>query len=166
MTIESLMQQTGAFVDTLTIKPAATDKTEAKTAMEARVPEQGDRVDISEEGRALVAVEESGDSEKSKDSKVSIAAEQPEESEEESEIDRIIRMLKEQITRIKEEIKELENSDLPEKMKQTMIQDKQVMLMDLNDQLADALEKKMNNIGGTVSGGTPAKQFGNTAKTF
>ncbi|WP_207262892.1 hypothetical protein [Desulfovibrio sp. Huiquan2017] len=166
MAIESLMQQTGAFVDTLTIKPASTDKTEAKTAMEARVPEQGDLVAISEEGRALAAAEESGDSEKSKDSKVSIAAEQPDESEEESEVDRIIRMLKEQIKRIKEEIKELENSDLPEKLKQTMIQDKQVMLMDLNDQLSEALEKKMNALGSTVSGGTPAKQFGNTAKTF
>ncbi|WP_319582906.1 hypothetical protein [uncultured Pseudodesulfovibrio sp.] len=166
MAIESLLQQAGAFVDTLTIKPAATDKTESETAQEARVPEQGDSVTISEEGRALAAAEESGDSAKSGSSNVGIAAQQSEEDQGESEIDRIIRMLKEQIERIEEEIKALEESDMPEKQKQTMIQDKQVMLMELNDQLTKAMEKKMKNAGGAVGGGTRAEGFGGSAASF
>ena len=166
MAIESLMQQAGTFVDTLTIKPAATDKTVSETAQEARVPEQGDSVTISEEGRALAAAEESGDSAESGGSKVGLDSLEPEEDQEESEIDRIIRMLKEQIQRIEEEIKALEESDMPEKLKRTMIQDKQVMLMELNDQLTEALEKKMKNIGGSVGGGTRAEGFGGSAATF
>ena len=150
MAIESLMQQAGTFVDTLTVKPSATDKSMTETAQEAREPEQGDIVAISEEGRALAAAEESGDSEEADNSKVSIAADQPEEGEEESEVDRIIRMLKEQIQRLEEEIKELEESDMPEKLKRTMVQDKQVMLMELNDQLTEALEKKMESLGELV----------------
>ncbi|OIQ49712.1 hypothetical protein BerOc1_01637 [Pseudodesulfovibrio hydrargyri] len=166
MAIESLMQQAGTFVDTLTIKPAATDKTASETAREARIPEQSDTVTISEEGRALAAAEESGDSAKSDGSKVGIDSLEPEEDQEESEIDRIIRMLKEQIQRIEEEIKALEESDMPEKLKRTMIQDKQVMLMELNDQLTEALEKKMKNIGGAVGGGTRAEGFGGSAASF
>jgi hypothetical protein len=166
MAIESLMQQAGTFVDTLTIKPAATDKTTSETAQEARVPEQGDTVTISEEARALAAGEESGETGETGDSKVGIDSLEQEEDQKESEIDRIIRMLKEQIQRIQEEIEELEKSDMPEKLKRTMIQDKQVMLMDLNDQLSDALEKKMKNIGGSVGGGTPAEGFGNSVSSF
>jgi DNA-binding transcriptional MerR regulator len=166
MAIESLMQQAGTFVDTLTIKPAATDKTASETSQEARVPEQGDSVTISEEARALAAGEESGETGETGDSKVGIDSLEQEEDQGESEIDQIIRMLKEQIQRIQEEIKELEKSDMPEKLKRTMIQDKQVMLMDLNDQLSDALEKKMKNIGGSVSGGTRAEGFGNSVSSF
>ena len=166
MAIESLMQQTGTFTDSMTVKPASTNKTEAETAQEARVPEQGDSVTISEEGRALAAAEESGDSKESEDSKVSIEGEPAEAVPEESEVDRIIRMLKEQIQRIEEEIKALEESDIPEKQKRTQIQQKQVMLMELNDQLTEALEKKMKNIGGTVGGGTRAEGFGGSAASF
>jgi DNA-binding transcriptional MerR regulator len=166
MAIESLMQQAGTFVDTLTVKPASTDKTASESSQDARVPEQGDSVTISEEARALAAAEESGDSAKSEGSKVGIDTLESEEDEEESEIDRIIRMLKEQIQRIQEEIKELEKSDMPEKLKRTMIQDKQVMLMELNDQLSEALEKKMKNIGGSVGGGTRAEGFGGSASSF
>ncbi|WP_338668633.1 hypothetical protein [Pseudodesulfovibrio methanolicus] len=166
MAIESLLQQAGAFVDTLTVKPASTDKTGNETAQEARVPEQGDTVIISEEGRALAAAEDSGDSKETGGSNVGIAADQSDESQEESETDRIIRMLKEQIQRIEEEIKALEESDMPEKLKRTMIQDKQIMLMELNEQLTKAMEDKMKNIGGAVGGGTRAEGFGGSAASF
>ncbi|MGE4422504.1 MAG: hypothetical protein AB7D39_09420 [Pseudodesulfovibrio sp.] len=166
MAIESLLQQTGTFVDTLTVKPAATDKTMAEAALEARIPEQGDTVAISEEGRALAAAEASGDSEETEDSGVKLSADQSEESQEESETDRVIRMLKEQIKQIEEEVKALEESDMPEKLKRTMIQDKQVMLMELNEQLTKAMEEKMKNIGGAVGGGTRAEGFGSSAGSF
>ncbi|MEZ7197571.1 hypothetical protein [Pseudodesulfovibrio karagichevae] len=166
MTVESLLQQTGTFVGTLTIKPTATDKTMAEAAREARIPEQGDTVKISEEARALSAGEESGDAGKTGDSKVSISAEQSQKEKKESEIDQIIRMLKEQIKRTQKEIKELEKSDMPEKLKRTLIQDKQVMLLELNKQLSEALEKKMKNIGSSVGGGTRAEGAGNSAASF
>jgi adenylosuccinate synthase len=75
-------------------------------------------------------------------------------------------MLKQQIERLQEEIKELEQSDLPEKIKQTSIQDKQVMLMELNKQLANAMENKAKNIGQADGGGTRANGPGNSAATF
>jgi DNA-binding transcriptional MerR regulator len=123
-------------------------------------------VTISEEGRALAAAEESGDTAKPDGSKTQIDTLEPEEDQEESEADRIIRMLKEQIQRIEEEIKALEESDMPEKLKRTMIQDKQVMLMELNEQLTKAMEDKMKNIGGAVGGGTRAEGFGGSAASF
>ncbi|MGE4194851.1 MAG: hypothetical protein AB7E51_15810 [Pseudodesulfovibrio sp.] len=167
MAIESLMQQGAAFVDALSLRHAPTETTEKEAALEAKTPEQSDTVTISEEGRALAAVETSGESEKSDESdnsRLKLSAGQ--DTSEEDEIDQIISMLKQQIERLQEEIKELEQSDLPEKIKQTAIQDKQVMLMELNKQLANAMENKAKNIGQADGGGTRANGPGNSAATF
>jgi hypothetical protein len=167
MAIESLMQQGAAFVDALSLRHTATETTEKEAALEAKTPEQSDTVTISEEGRALAAVETSGESEKSDESdnsRLKLSAGQ--DTSEEDEIDQIISMLKQQIERLQEEIKELEQSDLPEKIKQTSIQDKQVMLMELNKQLANAMENKAKNIGQADGGGTRANGPGNSAATF
>ena len=163
MAIESLAQQTSTFVDSMNIRFSPTEKTADENAQEAKTPVQGDTVTISEEARAIAAAEEP---EKSEEGQVNLSAEQTEESDEESEVDRIIRMLKEQIEKLKEEIKELEESDLPEKTKLTLIQDKQVQLMELNDQLAEAMESKFKSMGTTISGGTRAEGAGNSAASF
>jgi hypothetical protein len=151
MAVESLMQQAGTFVDALTVKPAATDKTGNETAQEARVPEQGDTVTISEEGRALIAMEKSGESE---------------ESGQEKDMDQTIQILKDRIQKLEEEIKALEDGDLPEDRKQTQLQEKQAMLMDLRDQLLKAEQSKLKVSGMADGGGTRANGFGNTAETF
>lgn len=151
MAVESLMQQAGTFVDALTVKPAATDKTGNETAQEARVPEQGDTVTISEEGRALIAMEKSGESE---------------ESGQEKDMDQTIQILKDRIQKLEEEIKALEDGDLPEDRKQAQLQEKQAMLMDLRDQLLKAEQSKLKVSGMADGGGTRANGFGNTAETF
>ncbi|WFS62443.1 hypothetical protein LF599_17555 [Pseudodesulfovibrio thermohalotolerans] len=151
MAIEPLMQQTGAFVDALAVKAAATSKTEAETALEARIPDQGDTVTISEEGRALIALEKPGESE---------------ESDQEKDMDQTIQTLKDRIQKLEEEIEALEEGDLPENRKMTQIQEKQTMLMDLRDQLLKAQQTKLKVDGMAEGGGTRANGFGNTAESF
>ena len=85
MAIESLAQQASTFVDALTVKPAATEQTEKDVAEEASIPDQGDKVSISEEARALVAVEASG---------------QFEESDEDTSAEQIIQSLKDRIEKV------------------------------------------------------------------
>lgn len=151
MAIESLMQQGAPFVDALSYRPAATEKTEEETALEIKTPEQGDTVTISEEGRALVALSKSGESE---------------ESDEEKDMDQTIETLKDRIEALENEIKELEDGDLPEDKKLSQIQQKEVMLMDLRDQLLKAQQTKLKADGMADGGGTRANGFGNTAETF
>jgi hypothetical protein len=151
MAIESLMQQAGTFVGTLTVKPAATDRTGNETAQEVRVPEQGDTVTISEEGRALAAMEKPGESK---------------ESDQEKDMDQTIQLLKDRIQKLEEEIKALEDGDLPEDHKQTQLQQKETMLMDLRDQLLKAEQTKLKVTGMADGGGTRANGFGKTAETF
>ncbi len=162
MAIESLLQQTSVFSDSLNIRGAAAEKTADENGQQAKTPEQGDTVTISEEARALAAPEES---EESEGLQMKLSAEQSEDTEE-SEADRIIRMLKQQIEKLEEEIKELEESDMPEKTKRTMIQDKQAQLMELNDQLAEAMENKLKGMGTSPGGGTRAQGFGNSVASF
>lgn len=151
MAIESLAQQTSTFVDSLSIKPApSAEKTADETSMEIKTPVQGDTVTISEEARALIAPESSGESGQSED----------------SAIDQTIKMLKQQIEKLEQEVEELENSDLPEKMKRTQVQQKQNQIMELRDQLNTALETKMKAAGVAVGGGTRANGFGSSASDF
>lgn len=151
MAIESLMQQAGTFVDAMSVKSAATTKTETETAREATVPEQGDTVTISEEARALAAMEQSGDSK---------------ELDQETDMDQTIETLKDRIEKLEAELKALEEGDLPEDRKQTQIQQKEAMLMDLRDQLLKAQQTKLKASGTTDGGGTRATGFGNSAETF
>ena len=151
MAIEPLMQQTGTFVDALAVKTAATSKTEAEAAMDARVPDQGDTVTISEEGRALIALEMPGETE---------------ESDQEKDMDQTIQTLKDRIQKLEEEIEALEDGDLPENRKMTQMQEKQTMLMDLRDQLLKAQQTKLKADGMADGGGTRANGFGNSAETF
>ncbi|WP_207262894.1 FlxA-like family protein [Desulfovibrio sp. Huiquan2017] len=152
MAIESLMQQAGAFVDALTVKPAATDKTEAETAMEARLPDQGDTVTISEEGRALIAMEKPGESG---------------ESDQDSDLDQTIDSLRQRIRKLEKEIKALEkDEEVPDERKQMELQDKQKQLMELRNQLLQAQQSKLKVSGTADGGGTRANGFGNTAETF
>lgn len=151
MAIESLMQQGAAFVDALSYRPAATEKTEEETALEIKSPEQGDTVTISEEGRALVALSKSGESE---------------ESDEEKDMDQTIETLKDRIEALEKEIKELEDGDLPEEKKLSQVQQKEMMLMELRDQLLKAQQTKLKVDGMADGGGTRANGFGNTAETF
>ena len=151
MAIESLAQQTSTFVDSLTVKPAVTEKTEDDTAQEAKIPEQGDTVTISEEARALIAMEQPGESE---------------ESGQEKDMDQTIQSLKDRITKLEEDIDELEKSDMSESQKTTQVQDKQAQLMELRDQLLQAQQTKLKADGQTEGGGTRATGFGNSAETF
>ncbi|WP_319541559.1 hypothetical protein [uncultured Pseudodesulfovibrio sp.] len=152
MAIESLAQQTSAFVDSLSIKPApSAEKTVDETSQEIKTPVQGDTVTISDEARALAAPEESGESNQSDD---------------ESPVDQTIKMLKKQIEKLEQEVQAIEDSDLPEKMKRTQVQEKQNQIMELRDQLSEALEAKMKNSGTSVGGGTRANGFGNSVADF
>jgi len=151
MAIESLMQQAGTFVGSMTVKSATATKTETETAREATVPEQGDTVTISEEGRALIAMEQSGDSK---------------ELDQETDMDQTIETLKDRIEKLEEELKALEDGDLPEDRKQTQVQQKEAMLMDLRDQLLKAQQTKLKASGMTDGGGTRAPGFGNSAEMF
>ena len=153
MAIESLIQQTGTFVDTLSVKPAATEKTETEIAQEAVTPDQGDTVTISEEGRALIAMESLGKSD-------------DKQSDEEKDMDQTIQTLKHRIEKLEEEIKALEEGDLPEDRKLTQIQDKQASLLELRKQLLEAQQSKLKVDGMADGGGTRANGFGNTAETF
>jgi len=151
MAIESLMQQAGTFVDALTVKPAATTKTGDDAAQEARVPEQGDTVTISEEARALAAMEKPGDSH---------------ELDQEKDMDQTIDSLKKRIQKLEEEIKAIEDGDLPEDRKQVQLQEKEAMLMDLRDHLLKAEQTKLKVTGMADGGGTRARGFGNSAENF
>ena len=150
MAIESLAQQTYLFVDSLNVRPV-TDKTEAETAQEARVPEQGDTVTISEEARALIALEMPDDSK---------------ELDQEKDMDQTIQSLKDRIEKLEKDIDELEETPMPEARKLPQIQDKEAQLMEMRDQLIKAQQVKLKMDGQAEGGGTRANGFGNTAETF
>lgn len=153
MMIESsLAQQASVFVDSLNVKDApSVEKTAGEKAEETKVPEQkqGDTVSISMEARALVAAENS------------------EESDTESPQEQHIKMLQEQIKKLQEEIKELQDSDeLTEKEKTQQVQAKQVQLMELQQQLTEAQETLLKSQGMASGGGTRASGFGNSVDSF
>lgn len=153
MAIESgLAQQASTFVDSLQIKPApSVERTADETGQDLKAPEQGDKVTISKEARALVAPEKSDDSSQAK---------------EETNVDQTIKLLKERIERLEEEIKELEDGDLPEKQKLQKVQAKQTELMELRDQLLKAEQTKLKADGQAEGGGTRANGFGNSVADF
>ncbi|BCS88876.1 FlxA-like family protein [Pseudodesulfovibrio sediminis] len=153
MAIESLAQQTSVFVDSLGIKPTATEKKADDASQEAKTPEQGDTITISEEARALAAMEKPDESSSNS-------------SEEGNTMDSTIQMLKKQIEELEEDIKELEDGDLPEKEKLTQLQDKQVQLMQLKDQLLKAQQEQLGIEGMADGGGTRANGAGNSAASF
>ncbi len=153
MMIESsLAQQTSVFADSLNVKEApSVEKTAGEKAEEFKVPEQkqGDTVSISMEAKALVAAENS------------------EESDTDSPQEQRIKMLQDQIEKLQEEIKELQDSDeLTEKEKLQQIQGKQVQLMELQKQLAEAQETLLEPQGVASGGGTRANGFGNSVDSF
>lgn len=161
ITDSGLLQQVSTFAGTLDVKDApSVEKTADEQGQEAKVPEQsqGDTVSISEDARALAAVEKTEESEPQTSS---------EKSDGQTLAEKQIQMLKDQIERLEEEIKEIEEDDrLTEKQKLQMVQAKQVQLMELNKQLSEAQEEMMKNIGATPGGGTRANGFGNSLKTF
>lgn len=133
MAIESLAQQTSVFVDSLQVRSSAEENTADENAQEAKTPEQGDTVSISEEARSLVATEKQEESSETDD--------------EESSLDQTIRMLKEQIQRIKQEIEDLENSKMPDSIKDKLIQAKRNELAQYQDALLKLMEEKIKAMG-------------------
>jgi len=153
MAIESgLAQQASMFTESLNVKPPpAVEKTADETGQEMKLPEQGDVVTISQEARALVAAEKPDDSSQAK---------------EEKNEDQTIKLLKDRIETLEEEVKEVEDSNLPEKEKLEKIQPKQVQLMELREQLVKAEEAKLTDEGQASGGGTRANGFGKDAVDF
>ena len=188
MIIESGLAQTTQFSESLDIKLSpAQEKTEDELTLEAKIPEQssGDTVTISEAARALAAAENSGEtgsgtedgqadatgSEKGQEGAAAKAMNAGSASEAEDEDltddEQQIQRLKEMIEKLEEEIKEIEgNDELSEKQKIQQIQGKQTMLMELREQLADALKEQAKNIGASPYGGTRAEGFGGSVSTF
>ena len=152
MAIESLAQQASIFVDAMSVKSPAMEKTADENAQEAKTPDQGDTVTISEEARSLVALEITGSSN--------------ETSDEKSDMEQTIQSLKDQIQRLEEEIEELEDKDIPESQKQTQLQDKELQLMQLRDQLLKAEQTQLKIEGQTLGGGTRATGFGDSVSSF
>ncbi|MBG0790353.1 MAG: hypothetical protein H0S80_07650 [Desulfovibrionaceae bacterium] len=151
MAIHSLAQQTSIFVDAMSVKSPAVEKTADENAQEAKTPEQGDTVTISEEARSIIAMEKAGTSG---------------ETGEESDTEQTLQSLKDQIARLEQEIEELQDKDIPEDQKLTKIQDKELQLMQLRDQLLKAEQAKLKADGQTLGGGTRAQGFGNSVSSF
>ena len=151
MAIESLAQQTSIFVDSMSITSSPAEKTADENAQEAKTPAQGDTVTISEEARAVIAMEKQ---------------DQSGQTDEESDMDQTIQTLKDQIERLESEIEELEDKPISEAQKQTQIQDKQAQLMELRNQLLQAQQTKLKADGQTENGGTRAQGFGNDVASF
>jgi hypothetical protein len=153
MGIESgLAQQASMFSESLNIKPApAVERTPDEAGQDIKVPEQGDKVSISEEARALVAAEKPGDSA---------------QTEGEDAGNPVITALNDRIEKIEAEIKELEKSNLPQKEKQQQVQGKQAELMELRDQLVKAQEEQLKIDGMAARGGTRANGFGKSVAEF
>jgi len=151
MAIESLAQQTSVFVDSMNVKLPPAEKTADENAQEAKTPVQGDTVTISEEARAVIAMEKQ---------------DQSGQTDEESDMDQTIETLKDQIERLETEIEELEDKPISEAQKQTQIQDKEVQLMDLRDQLLKAQQTQIKADGQADGGGTRAQGFGNSVASF
>ena len=151
----SLAQHATQFTDSLNVRPApAVEKTADEQAQATKIPEQhGDMVSISKEARALAAPEKSGDS--------GIAKEEAEEDQNQT-----IQLLKAQIEKLEEDLKDLEKSDLPEKQKITQVQDKQTQLMELRSQLLKAQQAELKADGYSSSGGTRANGAGNSVADF
>ena len=148
-----LAQQASTFVESLHIKPApAVEKTVDETGQEMKLPEQGDIVTISKEARALAAPENSGDSGKS--------------SGGEDDQNQTVKMLQERIEKLEEEIKEIEDGDLPQKEKLQKVQGKQAQLMQLRDQLLSAQQEELKLDGMSNGGGTRANGAGNNVADF
>lgn len=154
MVFESgIVQQASTFSESLQIKPApSVEKTVDETGQESKIPTHGDLVTISKEARALAAPENSGDSGKS--------------GEGDDDQNAAIKMLKERIEKIEEEIKALEESNLPEKEKLQKVQSKQAHLMELRDQLLKAEQEELKASGAASGGGTRANGAGNSVSSF
>lgn len=151
MAIESMLQQTSVFVDSMNVKSPTAEKTADENAQEAKTPDQGDSVTISEEARALAAMSKTDDSS---------------ETKQEKDMDQTIQKLQEQIEQIEQEIADLRDKQIPEDQKQTQIQGKEVQLMELRKQLAEAQQTKLKADGQASGGGTRAQGFGNSVSTF
>ncbi|BDQ34104.1 hypothetical protein [Pseudodesulfovibrio portus] len=151
MAIESLAQQTSVFVDSMNLRLSSAEKTADENAQEAKTPAQGDTVTISEEARAIIAMEKQ---------------DQSGQTDEESDMDQTIQTLKDQIEKLEQEIKDLEDKPIPEAQKRTQIQDKETRLMELRDQLVKAQQTKLKIDGQTLGGGTSAEGFGNSVASF
>ncbi|MGL1863607.1 MAG: hypothetical protein OCC46_13870 [Pseudodesulfovibrio sp.] len=149
----SLAQQASQFVGSLNVQSApSVEKSVDDQGQDAKIPEQsGDVVSISEEARALIAAEDSGESG---------------ETAEDQEQDQLVQQLTEQIEELQTEIKELEEGDLPEKDKISQISDKQVQLMELQDQLLKAQQADLEMEGMASGGGTRANGAGNDVASF
>jgi len=153
MVLESTLGTLSQLADGLNARPApSVERTGEEMAKEAKVPEQGDIVvSISEEARALAAAENPGETSASK---------------EEEQHDLLTEQLKRRIEKLEEEIKLIEEGDLPEKEKMQQLQDKQTQLMELKDQLLKAELEKLKAEGFAEGGGTRAKGFGNSVDSF
>ncbi len=149
----SLAQQASQFVGSLNVRSApSVEKSVDELGQDAKNPEQsGDVVSISEEARALIAAEESGESG---------------ETAEDQEQDQLVQQLTEQIEELQTEIKELEEGDLPEKDKLSQISDKQTQLMELQDQLLKAQQADLKVDDMASGGGTRANGAGNDVASF
>ena len=188
MIIESGLAQTTQFSESLDIKLSpAEEKTEDELTLEGKIPEQssGDTVTISEAARALAAAEYSGEtgsgtedgqaggtgSETGQEGATAEAMDAGSASEAEDEdltdAEQQIQRLKEMIEKLEEEIKEIEGDDsLTEKQRLQQVQAKQTQLMELREQLSDALEEEAKKIGASPYGGTRAEGFGGSVSTF
>lgn len=151
MAIESLVQQTSVFIDSMQIKSVSEQEAADENSQEAKTPDQGDSVTISEEARAVIAMEKQSESGA---------------SDEETDMDQTIQLLKEQIEKLEQEIKDMEDKSLPEAQKRTQIQDKEAQLMELRDQLLKAQQTKLKTDGQAVGGGTRAQGAGNSLSSF
>ena len=178
MIIESSLAQTSQFAESMDIKPSpAQEKTDDEKTLEAKAPQQasGDTVNISEAARALAAAENSGETEaktgdereNGTDAAMNAGTASEAKADGQTDAEQQIQRLKEMIEKLEEEIKEIEDDDaLSEKQKLQQVQAKQAMLMELREQLSDALEEQARKIGGSPYGGTRAEGFGGSVSTF
>jgi predicted RNase H-like nuclease (RuvC/YqgF family) len=161
MVIETGLSHTSQLSEALNIRSApAAEKTDEEAGQEAKIPEQGDTVALSQEARALSAAAKADES----DSGLGGAGE--DESLTKTLQKEAIRRLKEQIKLLQEEIEAIKESNLPDKQKQKQIQAKQVEIMQLNDQLVEAEKEQTRMIAGVPSGGTPAEGAGSSVSSF
>lgn len=149
MVLESTLGTLSQIADGLSARPApAVERTGEDLSKQAKVPEQGDIVvSISEEARALAAAENPGETSGSK---------------QEERQDQLTEQLKRRIEKLEQEIKQIEEGDLPEDKKMQQLQDKQTQLMELKDQLLKAELEKLKAEGFSEGGGTRAQGFGNS----
>ncbi|WP_419786217.1 hypothetical protein [Pseudodesulfovibrio sp.] len=169
MVIElGLAHKNSVFAESMNIRQApSVEKTAGEVSQESKTPEQsqGDSVRISDEARALTAVDKTEESENKAGGSIKSGVSSKTASQEEAK--RMIERLKEMIEQLEEEIKEIEdNPQLSEKMKQQQVAMKQSEMLELREQLSKALEKQTKAIGASPTGGTPAKGALGSVKDF